>query len=67
MKSKKTTFNLEKLSDPQTIAVVGASNVQGKVGYAIVKNLIEAKFAGEIIPINLHEEKVHGIQAYKSI
>jgi len=65
--AKKYRTDLTKLFSPRSVAVVGASNIPGKVGYAIVKNLIEADYSGEIIPINLHETKVQGLTAYPSI
>lgn len=67
MARKEIGPDLEKLFTPRTVAVIGASNTPGKVGYALVKNLIEADYSGEIIPINRHEKKIHGIIAYPSI
>ncbi|MEI7961569.1 MAG: acetate--CoA ligase family protein [archaeon] len=67
MEQKAKTFNLDKLFNPRSLVVVGASNTIGKVGYAIIKNLINSKFAGEIIPINKHEENIQGLKAYSSI
>ncbi|MFA6065004.1 MAG: acetate--CoA ligase family protein [archaeon] len=59
--------DLEKMFNPRSVAVIGASNIPGKVGYSIVKNLLEADFSGEIYPINLKEENVQGINAYPSV
>ncbi len=58
---------LDTLFNPKTIAVIGASNTPGKVGYAIVKNLIEADYSGEIFPINLEEKEIQSIKSYKSV
>lgn len=60
-------LGLEKLFSPTSVAVIGASNSPEKVGYALVRNLIDADYSGEIIPINLHESTVQGIKAFKSI
>jgi len=60
-------YDLEKLFNPRSVAVIGASNTPGKVGYALVKNLLEADFAGEVIPINLTDAKVQGLEAYQSV
>jgi len=43
---------LEELFYPNSIAVIGASRSPGKVGYAVIKNLIDGKFRGKIIPVN---------------
>jgi acyl-CoA synthetase (NDP forming) len=32
------TLNLDKIFDPQNVAIIGASDVEGSVGYALVKN-----------------------------
>jgi len=67
MTLKHSRSDLEKLFTPKAVAVIGASNTPGKVGYALVKNLIEADFAGEVIPINLNEKEIHGLVAYPSV
>lgn len=60
-------LHLDKLFNAKSVAVIGASNTPGKVGYAVVKNLIEADFAGEIIPININDKQVQGLEAFASI
>jgi len=58
---------LEHLFRPNSVAVIGASNSQGKVGYAVVRNLKESNFPGNIYPINPHEDKILGYDVYRSI
>jgi acetyltransferase len=67
MKKKVVRNDLDKLFNPRSIAIIGASNTPGKVGYALVKNLIEADFAGEIYPVNLNEKDIQGLEAYPSL
>jgi acetyltransferase len=43
---------LDSLFNPQSIAIIGASRTEGKLGYAILANVIESKFGGPIYPIN---------------
>ncbi|HXV99174.1 MAG TPA: CoA-binding protein, partial [Anaerolineae bacterium] len=43
---------LDSLFKPQSIAIIGASRTPGKLGYAILANVIESKFGGPIYPIN---------------
>lgn len=43
---------LDSLFSPTSIAVIGASRTPGKLGYAILGNVIESKFTGPIYPIN---------------
>jgi acetyltransferase len=59
--------NLDKLFSPTSVAIVGASNTPGKVGYSILKNLIEAEFVGEIYPVNINDKMVQGIKSFPSL
>jgi acetyltransferase len=44
--------NLDKIFQPKSLAVVGASERDGSVGAALMRNLIERGFSGDIFPIN---------------
>ena len=59
--------NLDKIFDPRRIAVIGASDRRGSVGYSVLRNLIGANFDGVVYPVNHKREAVQGIQAYPSI
>ncbi|MEM0014033.1 MAG: CoA-binding protein [Zestosphaera sp.] len=50
---------------PRSVAVVGASPVEGTIGRAIITNLIE-KFKGLILPVNVKYDEIFGLKAYKS-
>jgi|GEM_PF-2424477 len=60
-------MNLEKLFYPESLAVVGASNKKGKLGYNVLKNLIEHEYDGEIYPVNPKYDKIQGMKAYHSV
>ena len=60
-------MNLDFLFYPESVAVIGASNKEGKIGNAIMKNLINFGFKGKIYPVNVKEEKILRIKAYKSV
>jgi acetyltransferase len=62
-----TTKNLDKLFNPKTIAVIGATNRKGSVGYSLMQNLIMGQYEGIIYPINPNRKSVHGVKAYPSI
>ncbi len=62
-----STRNLDKLFDPRSIAVIGASNKKGSVGYILLRNLIGAEYQGIVYPVNVAAQSVQGIQAYASI
>ncbi|OGL40934.1 MAG: hypothetical protein A3C43_04020 [Candidatus Schekmanbacteria bacterium RIFCSPHIGHO2_02_FULL_38_11] len=51
---------------PESVALVGASNSEGKIGYFYMKNLVD-DFRGKIFPVNPNEETVQGLKSYKSI
>ena len=52
---------------PESVAVIGASNTPGKVGYIIVDNLINDGFEGEIYPVNPKGGEILGKKAYANI
>ncbi len=61
------TRQLENFFNPKSVAVIGATNNQKKVGYAVLKNIIEFGFKGKIYPINLRETEILGLKCYPSI
>ncbi len=58
---------LDKIFLPKSIAAVGASNKEGSVGYALMKNLLSGGFQGKIFPVNLKHEKIHQLPCYHSV
>lgn len=58
---------LESLLYPKTVAVIGASRNPGKVGHAVVSNLIKSGFNGTIVPVNPEAAEILGIRAYKRV
>ncbi len=51
---------------PSRIAMIGASANPDKLSFQIFRNLTEAGFAGEIIPVNPKGESILGIRSLKS-
>ncbi|MCL4424226.1 MAG: acetate--CoA ligase [Firmicutes bacterium] len=58
---------LEKLFNPTSVAVIGASRTPGKIGYAIVNNIISSGYHGNLYPINPREEEILGKRCYKKV
>ncbi len=58
---------LETLFNAKSVAVIGASNNERKVGYAILKNIIDFGFAGAIYPINLTQNEILGLKCYPCV
>jgi acetyltransferase len=59
--------NLDRIIKPTKIAVVGASEKVGSIGNALMKNLIDGRFSGHILPVNLKYASVHGYAASTSV
>ena len=52
---------------PESIAIIGASDTPGRVGYMFITNLIDWDFPGKVFPVNPRLDKVRGIKAYPSL
>ena len=59
--------SIRRLFNPESIAVVGASDRQGTPGHQIVANLVASGFPGPIMPISLHTTEICGLMAVPSI
>jgi acetyltransferase len=57
----------EKLINPKSIVVVGASNNIHMPGGRVVKNLIDHHFKGELIAVNPKESDVQGLKCFQNI
>ena len=57
----------EKLINPKSIVVVGASNNIQTPGGRVLKNLIEHHFKGDLIAVNPKETEVQGVKCYQNI
>ncbi len=58
---------LEGLLYPKTIAVIGASRTPGKVGYAILSNLISGGYQGRVVPVNPSGDEILGLRCHKDL
>ena len=61
------TTHLDKIFNPKSVAVVGASDEEGSVGYALMKNFLESGFEGEVYPVNIRKKEILGIKAYQNV
>jgi acetyl coenzyme A synthetase (ADP forming)-like protein len=60
-------MSFESFFNPQSVAIVGASRQKGKVGYEILKNMIEAGYPGKIFPVNRNAEEIEGLRCYPDL
>jgi len=52
---------------PGSIAVVGAGRSPSSVGHAVLRNLAEGDFTGDLYAVNPHAKSVAGVDCYASI
>jgi acetate---CoA ligase (ADP-forming) len=57
---------LDKMFNPESVAVIGASHVKGKVGRAVLDNLLNG-YEGTIYPINPNSTEIEGLKCYKTV
>lgn len=58
---------IEKLLNPSSIAVVGASQNVQKHGGRLIQHLLKHQYPGEIFPVNPKGEEIQGLTCYRSI
>ncbi|HJQ43652.1 MAG TPA: GNAT family N-acetyltransferase [Jatrophihabitantaceae bacterium] len=59
--------SIQRLLFPASVAVVGASNDEGKIGSAVFGNLLRMGFHGTLYPVNAEARHVGGVRAYPSV
>ncbi|TNC28919.1 acetate--CoA ligase family protein [Amycolatopsis alkalitolerans] len=58
---------MNRLMNPRSVAVIGASDTEGKIGNSVMKNLLGGGYAGEIYPINPKADEIMGRKAYPAV
>lgn len=53
--------------NPQAVAVIGASRTPGKVGHAVLRNIVEGGYGGAIYPINPKADEILGLRCYPNV
>jgi acetyltransferase len=59
--------NLDKIFNPKTVAVIGASNTPRTIGYALIRNLIGKGYSGTVYPVNINEHSIQGVRCYSHV
>lgn len=52
------------LFEPRSIAVIGASRDRGKIGSAVLRNILSGGYAGRILPVNPSGGDIEGLTVY---
>ena len=58
---------MQRIMNPKAVAVIGASDGEGKIGNSVMKNIINGGYQGELYPINPKADEILGKKAYKSV
>ncbi|MEV6415618.1 acetate--CoA ligase family protein [Kribbella sp. NPDC051718] len=58
---------MTRIMKPRAVAVIGASNEDGKIGNSVMKNLVNGGYKGDIYPVNPKGGEVLGLKAFPSI
>ncbi len=58
---------LDAIFRPHSVAVIGASQHPGKIGWEIVHNIIRYEFQGKLFPVNPNAGYVHSMKCYAKI
>ena len=61
------TAHLDAFFSPKSVAVVGASAGEGKIGNVIVDSLVNYEFKGRIYPVNPNRGEILGVKCYPSL
>ncbi|MCC3330055.1 bifunctional acetate--CoA ligase family protein/GNAT family N-acetyltransferase [Nocardia abscessus] len=52
---------------PRSVAVIGATPATGRVGGALLANLLSGLFQGPVFPVNPNRKSVRGVRAYATV
>ncbi len=58
---------MQRIMNPRSVAVIGASAEDGKIGNSVMKNLINGGYQGAIYPIHPKAQEILGRKAYPSV
>ncbi|MBW2035420.1 MAG: CoA-binding protein, partial [Deltaproteobacteria bacterium] len=61
---KQTDHFLDRFFNPESVAIVGATNNPFKMNFRILENLVNLNFKGRIYPVNRHSKEILGIKVF---
>ena len=59
--------NLDALFNPKSLAIIGASKDPDKLGYVLLKNVLDYEFKGQIYPVNPKADVILDQKVYPNI
>ena len=58
---------MEAIFNPESVAIIGASDNPGKLGSHVMKSLTQGRYPGRIYPVNPGKDEILGIKTYPSL
>jgi acetyl coenzyme A synthetase (ADP forming)-like protein len=58
---------LKRFFNPSSVAIVGASRTKGKVGYELLRSMLDAGYKGSIFPVNPNTKTIEGLKCYPDL
>jgi acyl-CoA synthetase (NDP forming) len=58
---------LARFFEPESVAIVGASNNPMRANYYLLSNLLKLGFKGRIYPVHPSEKEIQGVKAYPAV
>jgi acetyltransferase len=59
--------NLERLFDPRSVAVIGASSQPQRIGARVLANLVGGAYGGAVWPVNPKYDALLGLRCYGKV
>ena len=67
LKEKSHDERIRFLFEPRSVAIIGASHDRGKIGFAVLRNILSGGYCGAIYPINPAGGEIEGIPVRRSL
>lgn len=67
LEKKMEKHRLDRLFNPRSLALVGASGTPGKWGFFILFNILKGNYTGRVYPVNPGQANILGLDCYKAI
>ncbi len=62
-----SALNFDKLFNPSSLAIIGASRDESKMGNRFLQSIIDRGYSGKLYPVNPRESEIMGLKSYPSI
>ncbi|ELZ17406.1 acetate--CoA ligase family protein [Natrinema limicola] len=59
--------DIDRIMDPDSVAIVGASTDETKRGYQAIETLQEGGYEGDIYPVNPSADEIRGLEVYSTV